>query len=104
MNAQDRELIESKFEGSTKLMNAHFINMDDKLELIMKKQDFTNGRVNKLEDKVNEREIFCIKEQAVKIEYSKYRNWKIALIILASSVLASLITHSGLLEFLNFIK
>lgn len=104
MNAQDHLFIESKFEGLTKLMNAHFENVQDKQEYMNKKQDKANGRITTLEGEFHDRELFCVKAQAVKEHKNKYRGWKIALFIIAAAIMASLINEIGLLEFLNFVK
>lgn len=101
---RDLNLIDLKFEGLTKLMNAHFENVQDKQDHMIKKQDITNDQVIILEKKVNTRNSFCEKIQAIKIEKNKYKVWKLALMILAAAILASIITNFGLLEFLKFIK
>jgi len=69
MTAQDRKSIESQFEGMTKLMNAQFINVHDKMDSMLKKIDYTNGKVGEHEKKINDRELFCSTVQANKQGY-----------------------------------
>lgn len=104
LSIQDHILIDSKFEGLTKLMNAHFANVNDNQEQIIKRQDIANHRTSKLEDKVQEREIFCGKVQAIKQERDKYKKWRIIIMTVVSAVLASVILNYGLLEFFRLIK
>jgi hypothetical protein len=54
MNVQDKELIESKFEGLIHLMNAQFTNVHERLDSIDNRVAIQNGRVKKNEDKIIE--------------------------------------------------
>ena len=104
LSKQDLALIDSKFEGLTKLMNAHFENVADGQAAIQKRQDVANGRTNKLEERMNERDLFCGKIQAVKEDTEKYTIWKKAGMIIIAAVLSSIILNVGLLEFLKLVK
>ncbi len=104
LSKQDLALIDSKFEGLAKLMNAHFENVADGQTAIQKRQDIANGRTSKLEDRLNEKDLFCGKIQAVKAETEKYIIWKMAGMIIIAAVMASIILNVGLLEFLKLVK
>ncbi len=101
---QDLILIDSKFEGLTKLMNAHFENVNDNQEQIIKRQDIANHRTTKLEIKVNERDLFCGKVQVIKEERDKHKKWRVVIMTVVSAVLASLILNFGILEFFKLVK
>ena len=49
MTPTERDLIIGKFSDLTTLMNAHFDATNTSIDTMLKKQDITNGRVNKLE-------------------------------------------------------
>lgn len=49
MTKDERELIEEKFKGLGLLVDAHFHNVDDRLDRIEKQTTKTNGRVTALE-------------------------------------------------------
>lgn len=50
MTKDERELIEEKFKGLGLLVDAHFHNVDDRLDRIEKQTTKTNGRVTALEN------------------------------------------------------
>ena len=50
MSAQEYALIQEQLSSMTKLLNARFENMDEKLEQIHTEAKKTNGRITKLED------------------------------------------------------
>jgi len=57
MNAQDEKLVNSMVNGLGALLNAHFENLNERIDglesnqkAMLAKQDITNGRVNKLEN------------------------------------------------------
>jgi TolA-binding protein len=99
MSKQELELIEEKFKGLTSLMNAHFENVDDRLERIEEQTKKTNGRVTELEHKELTHTQNC--PQTVKIEkineelaeYKMFKKYpKIALALIAGAVLLFIIT------------
>jgi len=50
MTSEERELIDEKFKVVTTLVNAQFINVNDKLDAIHEEAIKTNSRITKLED------------------------------------------------------
>lgn len=99
MSKQELDLIEEKFKGLTSLMNAHFENVDDRLERIETQTIKTNGRVTELEKKELTHIQTC--PQAPKIEkineelaeYKMFKKYpKIGLAIIAAAVIMFLIT------------
>jgi hypothetical protein len=51
MSGAEVKLMDEKFKGLAELMNAHFHNVDDRLDKIEKQTTLTNGRVTELEKK-----------------------------------------------------
>lgn len=106
MSKQELELIEEKFRGMAALMNAHFENLEDRLERIEEQTKKTNGRVTASENKIidlEKKELTHIQTcpQAPKIEkineelaeYKMFKKYpKIALALIAGAVLLFLIT------------
>lgn len=99
MSKQELELIEEKFKGLTTLMNAHFENVDERLDRIEEQTKKTNGRVTELEHKELTHIINC--PQTAKIEkineelteYKMFKKYpKIGLAIIAAAVIMFLIT------------
>lgn len=66
MTSEELQLIDEKFKGLTSLMNAHFENMDDRLEKIEIQTTKTNGRVTALEKKEISHVIDCPLNQKVR--------------------------------------
>ena len=50
LTSEERDLFEEKFKGVTTLMNAQFINVNDKLDAIHDEAVKTNSRITKLEE------------------------------------------------------
>ena len=76
MTLADRKAFDDQFEGMAKLLSANFVNVHDKfdyteatLKRMEGKIDKTNGRVNLLEVKEHERDLFCTTIQAQKAGY-----------------------------------
>lgn len=98
------KLIEAKMEGFSKLINAHFENVYDRLEVIDKKVSITNGRVTELEKKEHAQALFCGAVQAAKKQNDKYRTLKYTGLILAVAILSAIIQEYGVLEFFKLVK
>jgi hypothetical protein len=99
MSKQELELIEEKFKGLTSLMNAHFENVDDRLERIEEQTKKTNGRVTELEKKELTHIQNCPQTEKIEkineelAEYKMFKKYpKIALALIAGAVLLFLIT------------
>lgn len=81
MTQQEREYLDSRFAGLTKLMDAQFINVHDRLEEIKIQTTKTNGRVNSLEEDVSLLEKNLPHTQATcpqKETIEDLKKWKIA--------------------------
>jgi hypothetical protein len=49
MRAEEKELINEKFSGLKSLLNAHFENVNDRLDDVIEHQKKSNGRIDLLE-------------------------------------------------------
>lgn len=79
MTQPEKDLIDEKFRGIASLMNAHFENVDEKLERIENQTVKTNGRVTELEKKelIHLAECPAMPEiQAIKDDLAEYRFFK----------------------------
>lgn len=99
MSKQELELIEEKFRGMAALMNAHFENLEDRLERIEEQTTKTNGRVTELEKKELTHIQSCpVAPKVEKIneelaEYKMFKKYpKIGIAIIAAAVLIFIIT------------
>jgi len=50
MTKSDKDLLAEKFGDLHRLLDVKFDSIDEKMATMIKKQEITNGRVNKLED------------------------------------------------------
>ncbi len=106
MTREDKEYLNERFDAFGKLINAHFQNVEDKLERIETQTTKTNGRVTLAENKINElerKELTHIQTcpQAPKVEkineeLSEYRLFikhpKLGIAIIAGAVLLFIAT------------
>jgi hypothetical protein len=103
MNVQDKELIESKFEGLIHLMNAQFTNVNERLDSIDKRVAIQNGRVTKNETRINEvekRELVYYKDcphtdairtlEDSQLTQKSIRKWIVGSVGIATGVISAL--------------
>lgn len=105
MTKDDKEYLNERFDAFGKLINANFLNVNERLDRIEEQTKKTNGRVTELEQKELTHIITCpnvSKIEKINEELTEYKMFKrypkIGLAIIAAAVLMFLITTFNSIE------
>jgi tetrahydromethanopterin S-methyltransferase subunit B len=100
----DKDFIHLSISGVNARMDANHEIVNLQLTGINEKLTKQNGRVAKLEERVDARDTICATVQAVKSDNEKSKYWKVIGYVIGTAILASLITNIGIFEFLKLLK